>query len=74
MKKFDIINADIIQNISLSKSMAVYDGKKIIIEGGYAGQNAELKITKIKNSRLEAVIQNITKKAPFQKEPLCSAF
>ncbi len=74
MKKFDVINADIAENISLSKSAAYAEGRKIIVDGGYAGQNADLKITKIKNARTEAVIERVLKKAPGQIEAPCAAF
>ena len=40
LKKGENITVDIVENISLSKSLAYYDGKKVLIDGGYEGQKA----------------------------------
>ena len=52
MKKNDIITVDIVENISMSKSLAFTDeGKRILIRGGYKGQNADIRIIKMRAKR-----------------------
>lgn len=74
LKKNDIITADITENITLSKSLAYYEDKKILIDGGYAGQNADIRIVKMRPKRWEAVIEKINSHAPYEITPPCPDF
>ncbi len=74
LKKNDIITADITENITLSKSLAYYEDKKILIEGGYAGQNADIRIIKMRPKRWEAVIEKINSHVSYEITPPCPDF
>ena len=74
MKKGEIINVDIQENISMSKSLSHYEGEKIVIDGGLAGQNVDIRIAKKRSKRIEATIQNVVKKADYEVEPSCEDF
>ena len=75
MKKNDILSVDIVENISMSKSLAFTDeGKRIVINGGYKGQNADIRIIKMRAKRLEAVVEKINTHAPEETTPLCADF
>ena len=74
MKKHDIITVDIVENASPIKSIAYHEGKKIMIEGGWAGEKANVFITKNRGERAEAVIREVLVKAPFETEGPCPHF
>ena len=75
MKKNDIITVDIVENISMSKSLAfTEEGKRIVISGGYKGQNADIRIVKMRAKRLEAVIEKVNQHASEETTPLCTDF
>lgn len=74
LKKNDIITVDIAENITLSKSIAYYGGQKILIDGGYAGQNADIRIIKMRPKRWETVIDKVNKHAQYEIIPPCPDF
>ncbi|MCL1802773.1 MAG: 23S rRNA (uracil(1939)-C(5))-methyltransferase RlmD [Eubacteriaceae bacterium] len=74
VKKGSNIELDIAQNISMSKTLAFYNGMKVFIEGGYEGQKAEVKITKMKQSRWEGKAVRTIAPAAFEKEAPCEKF
>ena len=74
IKKNDIINVDITDKGSMTKNIAYYDGKKILVSGAYVGQNVDIKITKIKSKRIEAVVHKVLKKADYECVPNCEDF
>ena len=74
MKKNDIINATIKQRASITKTIAYYDDMKILIDGGYEGQNADIRITKKKNSRCEGTIVRTMIHSEHQTPAECDDF
>ena len=74
VKKKDIIELDITQNISLEKSMGEYDGKKVLVKGGFKGQRAEVFIKKVRKNRAEGIINKIIEKADYEITPICEKF
>lgn len=74
MKKKDIIELDITENISLEKSMGEYEGKKVIVKGGLKGQKAEVFIKKVRKNRAEGSINKIIEPADYEIAPMCEMF
>ena len=54
MEKNELVDLEIEDNVSLTKSIACIDGKKVLISGGWKGQEATVRIRKIRNNRIEA--------------------
>ena len=65
---------DITENISMGKSLAYYEGQKILIDGGYAGQKANICILKMKPARWEASFVEALAHADYETDPLCADF
>lgn len=74
MKKKDIIELNITENVSMEKSMGYYEDKKVLVKGGLAGQVAEVFIKKVRKNRAEGNINRIIKKADYEIEPMCEKF
>ena len=74
IRKDSIINVDIQENISLQKSLAYSQDKKIVIEGGYAGQNADIRLKKLRPRRWEAVLEKVISSPEFVIPPACVDF
>jgi 23S rRNA (uracil-5-)-methyltransferase RumA len=74
LKKNEIITVDISENVNLSKSLAYYEGHKILISGGYAGQNADVRIKKMREKRWEATLETVNRPAPEETQPVCPDF
>ena len=74
MKKKDIIELNITENVSMEKSMGYYDDKKVFVNGGLTGQTCEVYIRKVRKNRAEGNINRIIKKADYEIEPKCNKF
>ena len=59
MKKKDIIELNIIEKISMEKSMGFYDDKKVIVSGGLVGETVEVYIRKVRKNRVEGNINKV---------------
>ena len=74
MRKNEQFEVDIVENISMTKSLAFHDGKRVVISGGYAGQKAVVRAKKINEKRIEAVLCGVTGHAPFETGGICPRF
>ncbi|MBO7700092.1 MAG: 23S rRNA (uracil(1939)-C(5))-methyltransferase RlmD [Eubacteriaceae bacterium] len=74
MKKHDEFTVDIEENVSMSRSLAHYEGKRVIISGGWAGEKARVSVKKQKDSRIDAILLEVLEKAPYETEGICADF
>ena len=74
MKRNESVTVDIEENVSLTKSIAHIEGKKVLISGGWEGQRAVVRIRKIRNNRIEADFREAEVKAPFETDGICCDF
>lgn len=74
MKKNESVTVEIEENVSLTKSIAHIEGKKVIINGGWRSQKAVVRIRKIRSSRIEADFVEAVEKAPFETDGICCDF
>ncbi|MCL1912770.1 MAG: 23S rRNA (uracil(1939)-C(5))-methyltransferase RlmD [Eubacteriaceae bacterium] len=74
VQKKSIIEVDIIEDISMEKSMAMVGGNRLIINGGHAGQRAMVKLHKLKPGRWEGQFLQATRNPSFIVEPVCAHY
>ena len=74
MKKHEEFTVDIEENVSMTMSLAHYDGKRVIISGGCAGQKARVAVKKQKDSRIDAILLDVLERAPYETEGICRDF
>ncbi|MBE6038213.1 MAG: 23S rRNA (uracil(1939)-C(5))-methyltransferase RlmD [Anaerofustis stercorihominis] len=74
MKKHQTIEVEITERASVTKTIAYYEDHKILIDGGYVGQKALVKIQKMRPARWEATFVEAVEKADYEVTPDCVHF
>ncbi len=74
IKKHQEIEVIITERASVTKTIAYYEDHKILIDGGYVGQKAIIRITKMRPARWEAVYVSAVENAGYEIEPDCIHF
>ncbi len=74
IKKHSEIEVEITERASVTKTIAYYEDHKILIDGGYVGQKALVKIQKMRPARWEATFVSAVEKAEYEVAPDCIHF
>ncbi|PKM69933.1 MAG: 23S rRNA (uracil-5-)-methyltransferase RumA, partial [Firmicutes bacterium HGW-Firmicutes-18] len=74
MKKGDLSNVKITGYEFPNKGMAKLENQRIIVKNALPDQVLEVRISKIRKSKIEANLISILEKAAYEIEPVCNHF